>query len=45
MPRAPGKSPTKLSQLKAAMRAGDDWESLVPAGVARVIRALERVPA
>ncbi len=25
MPRAPGKSPTKLSQLKAAMRAGD-WE-------------------
>ncbi|MGB7543936.1 MAG: hypothetical protein WBM28_18205 [Burkholderiales bacterium] len=25
MPRAPGKSSTKLSQLKAAMRAGE-WE-------------------
>jgi nicotinamide mononucleotide adenylyltransferase len=37
----------KLSgaDVRAAMRAGDDWESLVPPGVARVIRALERVPA
>src|SRR5437588_6533525 len=33
------------ADVRAAMRAGDDWESLVPAGVARVIRALERVPA
>ena len=31
--------------VRAAMRAGDDWESLVPPGVARVLRALERVPA
>ena len=31
--------------VRAAMRSGDDWESLVPPGVARVIRALERVPA
>jgi nicotinamide mononucleotide adenylyltransferase len=33
------------ADVRAAMRAGDDWESLVPPGVARVIRALERVPA
>jgi len=31
--------------VRAAMRSGDDWEPLVPAGVARVIRALDRVPA
>jgi len=31
--------------VRAAIRAGDDWDSLVPPGVARVIRALERVPA
>ena len=33
------------ADVRAAMRAGDAWESLVPAGVARVIRALEHVPA
>ena len=33
------------ADVRAAMRAGDDWESLVPPGVARVIRALDRVPA
>ncbi|TML59206.1 MAG: nicotinate-nucleotide adenylyltransferase [Actinobacteria bacterium] len=32
------------AEVRAAMRSGDDWESLVPPGVARVIRALERVP-
>ena len=31
--------------VRTAMRDGDDWESLVPPGVARVIRTLERVPA
>ena len=31
--------------VRAAMRSGDDWDSLVPPGVAKVIRALERVPA
>jgi nicotinamide-nucleotide adenylyltransferase len=29
--------------VRAAMRNGDDWESLVPSGVARVIRALDKV--
>lgn len=29
--------------VRAAMRDGGDWEALVPAGVARVIRSLERV--
>lgn len=33
------------ADVRAAMRVGDDWESLVPPGVARVIRALDRVPA
>jgi nicotinamide mononucleotide adenylyltransferase len=33
------------ADVRAAMRADDDWESLVPPGVARVIRALDRVPA
>jgi cytidyltransferase-like protein len=31
--------------VREAIRAGDDWESLVPPGVANVIRALERTPA
>ena len=31
--------------VRTAMRDGDEWESLVPPGVARVIRSLERVPA
>jgi cytidyltransferase-like protein len=31
--------------VRAAIRTGDDWESLVPPGVARVIRSLERTPA
>ena len=29
----------------AALREGGEWESLVPPGVAQVIRELERVPA
>jgi nicotinamide-nucleotide adenylyltransferase len=33
------------SQVREALRAGGDWEALVPPGVARVIRELERVPA
>jgi hypothetical protein len=28
--------------VRAAIRAGEDWESQVPPGVARVIRSLER---
>ena len=31
------------ADVRAAMRAGHDWESLVPPGVARVIRSLDRV--
>jgi cytidyltransferase-like protein len=31
--------------VRDAIRAGDDWESLVPVAVARVIRSLERTPA
>ena len=31
------------ADVRAAMRAGDDWELLVPPGVAKVIRSLERV--
>jgi nicotinamide-nucleotide adenylyltransferase len=31
------------AQVRAAIRAGGDWEMLVPSGVARVIRSLERV--
>src|SRR6266446_146634 len=30
--------------VREALRAGADWEALVPPGVARVIRSLERVP-
>jgi nicotinamide mononucleotide adenylyltransferase len=34
------------ADVRAAMRVGDDdWESLVPPGVVRVIRSLDRVPA
>jgi len=31
------------ADVRAAMRAGDEWESLVPPSVARVLRDLERV--
>ena len=31
--------------VRAAMREGGDWQSLVPAGVARVIEGLEPAPA
>ena len=31
------------ADVRAAMREGGDWESLVPSGVARVIRSLESV--
>ena len=33
------------ADVRAAMRSGEDWESLVPPGVVRVIRSLDRVPA
>jgi nicotinamide-nucleotide adenylyltransferase len=33
------------ADVRAALRDGGEWESLVPDGVARVIRSLERVPA
>ena len=33
------------TDVRAAMRSGGEWEALVPAGVARVIRSLQRVPA
>jgi nicotinamide-nucleotide adenylyltransferase len=33
------------TDVRAAFREGGDWESLVPPGVARVLRELERVPA
>jgi cytidyltransferase-like protein len=33
------------SQVREALRSGGEWESLVPPGVARVLRTLERVPA
>lgn len=32
------------ADVRRALREGGDWESLVPPGVARVIRGLERVP-
>jgi hypothetical protein len=32
------------ADVRAALRDGGDWESLVPLGVARVIHSLERVP-
>jgi hypothetical protein len=31
--------------VRAALRSGGEWETLVPPGVARVIRSLERVSA
>jgi nicotinamide-nucleotide adenylyltransferase len=31
------------ADVRAALRSGRDWESLVPPGVARVIRSLERI--
>jgi nicotinamide-nucleotide adenylyltransferase len=33
------------ADVREVMRNGGEWERLVPAGVARVIRSLERVPA
>ena len=32
------------ADVRAAMHGGGDWESLVPPGVARVIRSLDRLP-
>jgi cytidyltransferase-like protein len=32
------------ADVRTALRSGEDWEALVPPGVARVIRSLERVP-
>jgi cytidyltransferase-like protein len=32
------------SDVRAALRSDADWETLVPPGVARVIRSLERLP-
>ena len=32
------------ADVRAAIRDGGDWEGLVPPGVARVLRSLERVP-
>jgi nicotinamide-nucleotide adenylyltransferase len=34
---------TSGADVRAALRAGAEWEALVPPGVARVIRSLERV--
>jgi cytidyltransferase-like protein len=31
------------ADVRAAMRAGEEWDTLVPPGVARVIRSLDRV--
>jgi nicotinamide-nucleotide adenylyltransferase len=33
------------AEVRAALRSGSDWEPLVPPGVVRVIRSLERVTA
>jgi cytidyltransferase-like protein len=33
------------ADVRAALREGGDWESLVPPGVAEVLRSLQRVPA
>jgi nicotinamide mononucleotide adenylyltransferase len=33
------------ADVRAAMKAGADWERLVPPGVARILSSLERVPA
>jgi nicotinamide mononucleotide adenylyltransferase len=32
------------THVRDALRAAEDWEALVPPGVARVIRTLERMP-
>jgi nicotinamide-nucleotide adenylyltransferase len=32
------------TEVRKAFREGEDWEPLVPPGVARVLRGLERVP-
>ena len=32
------------ADVREALRSGGDWEALVPPGVARVIRSLDRVP-
>jgi cytidyltransferase-like protein len=32
------------ADVRAAIRCGGAWEALVPAGVARVVRSLQRVP-
>jgi cytidyltransferase-like protein len=32
------------AEVRAALRSGKEWEFLVPPGVARVIRSLQRVP-
>jgi nicotinamide mononucleotide adenylyltransferase len=32
------------AEVREALRSGGDWESLIPPGVARVIRSLDRVP-
>jgi nicotinamide-nucleotide adenylyltransferase len=33
------------ADVRAAMRAGEEWEALVPRGVARIVRSLDRVTA
>jgi cytidyltransferase-like protein len=33
------------AEVRAALREGGDWETLVPPGVAEVLRSLQRVPA
>jgi nicotinamide-nucleotide adenylyltransferase len=33
------------TDVRDALRSGGEWEALVPAGVARVIRSLQRIPA
>jgi nicotinic acid mononucleotide adenylyltransferase len=33
------------TDVRAALRSGNEWEALVPPGVVRVILSLERIPA
>ncbi|MBA3734476.1 MAG: adenylyltransferase/cytidyltransferase family protein [Actinobacteria bacterium] len=33
------------TDVRAALRSGGEWEALVPGGVVRVIRSLQRIPA
>ena len=33
------------ADVRAAIRTGGGWETLVPPGVARVLRSLEAIPA